>query len=174
MDVEGVVEPECGLDNHPVGDPAVSRHGVKVEVSVQVVLGPFDLPNYVLVLAILGGGYVRRFAIVLLQVEHSNVAISHANGQHVRMNRVNVDSCHSRPCVAKVLRVRRILQGEDADNAIDMGRILLVEVVGAKSGSKQVLVCSIPAQTSYFQLLGPIERKIPEWEESTLRFPEFV
>ena len=48
MDVEGVVEPECGLDNHPVGDPAVSRHGVKVEIAVEVVLGPLDLDQIVI------------------------------------------------------------------------------------------------------------------------------
>ena len=43
VDDEGVVGPEGGLDYGPVGDPAVTRHGVEIQISVQVVGGPLNL-----------------------------------------------------------------------------------------------------------------------------------
>ena len=43
VDDEGVVSPEGGLDYGPVRNSAVTRHGVEIQISVQVIRGPFDL-----------------------------------------------------------------------------------------------------------------------------------
>ena len=39
-DLQDVGGPQVGLDDGPVGDPAVSRHGVEAEVAVHVVRAP--------------------------------------------------------------------------------------------------------------------------------------
>ena len=44
------------------------------------------LPNHVLMLPVLSCGHVGRLSGVLLQVVDCHVAISHADGQHVRVN----------------------------------------------------------------------------------------
>ena len=45
VDDEGVVGPEGSLHYGPVGDPAVTGHGVEIQISVQVVRGPLYLHN---------------------------------------------------------------------------------------------------------------------------------
>ena len=42
-DLEDVGGPQVGLDDGPVGDPAVSRDGVQAEVAVHVVRPPAHL-----------------------------------------------------------------------------------------------------------------------------------
>ena len=46
-------------------------------------------------LPVLGCGDVLRLEAVLLEVVDGHVAVGQAGGQHVRVVRVNVDSCHS-------------------------------------------------------------------------------
>ncbi len=75
-DVQGVGEPERGLDDGPVGDAAVARDGVEVQVAVEVVLGPFDLPDDVLVFTVSSRRNVRCFLGVLLQIVDGNISVS--------------------------------------------------------------------------------------------------
>ena len=49
---------DCSLDQAPVGHPAISRHGVEVEIVVQVVRTPFDLS--VVLLAFIFGQTAQR------------------------------------------------------------------------------------------------------------------
>ena len=95
LDGEDVRVPQGRLHDGPVGHTAVAGHGVEVEVSVQVVLGPFDLfgfmqgtinithklhghcgtsylPNDVLMLSVLGRGEVARLLHVNLEVDEQH------------------------------------------------------------------------------------------------------
>ena len=45
VDDEGVVGPEGGLDYGPVRNSAVTRHGVEIQISVQVIRGPLNLDD---------------------------------------------------------------------------------------------------------------------------------
>ena len=45
VDDEGVVSPEGGLDYGPVRNSAVTRHGVEIQISVQVIRGPLHLDD---------------------------------------------------------------------------------------------------------------------------------
>ena len=114
VDDEGVVSPECGLDYGPVRNSAVTRHGVEIQISVQVIRGPLHLddtescqlnhlkryflisflksivyiiylPDNVSVLPILGVRLVVGDSDVLLQVVDSNVTIVQSHHQHVRV-----------------------------------------------------------------------------------------
>ena len=49
------------------------------------------LPNHVLVFSVLCGRYVSRLSAVLLQVVHGHVPVSHAHGQHVRMDWIQLN-----------------------------------------------------------------------------------
>ena len=43
VDDEGVVGPEGSLEYGPVGNTPVTGHGVEIQISIQVIRGPFDL-----------------------------------------------------------------------------------------------------------------------------------
>ena len=66
INVKSVSVPEGSLDDGPIGNSTVSRYGEEVQIPIQVVFDPLDLPNNVSVLAILGCGNVRRFLGILL------------------------------------------------------------------------------------------------------------
>ena len=91
----------CSLDQAPVGHPAISRHGVEVEIVVQVVRTPFDLsvvllafifgqtaqrshfPHDVFVFPIAGWGSVDWTRGVRLQIVNGHITIVKSSNHHV-------------------------------------------------------------------------------------------
>ena len=108
--LEFLTSPHEALDKGPVGDNTISRYGIEVEVVVEVVLGPLDLPHEVPVLAGLGTGLVTGALGVLLEVVDRHVAVLEADTDHVGVAGVDVHRGHGRPRPALVLGVTGILQ----------------------------------------------------------------
>ena len=89
-----VVEPQRGLHDGPVGHSAVSADAEEVEVAVQVVPHPLDLPDHVSVFASQGRGGECGLAGASFQVVDSNISIVETNNHHVGVTRVNVKGNH--------------------------------------------------------------------------------
>ena len=98
--------------------------GEEVEVVVQVVCQPPDLPHRVAMLAAAGPGLVGGLQAVVaggrggvLEVVHRHVAAGEAGHQHVGVAGVEVEAHHARVRRAAVLGVGGVLQREDTHQA---------------------------------------------------------
>ena len=115
-----IITPNLNLYDGPVGDPAVPRHAVEVEVPVQVVCDPLDLPDHVLMLASGGTRGEAGLRGAAPEVVHSDITIIQANNYldrsteksiegtegiryHIRMTRMNIERDYARACLTNVL-----------------------------------------------------------------------
>ena len=83
------------------------------------------LPNWVCVFAVLGCAAMHRAVLLLHNVEHSHTAIVETCSHLVGMVRVDVQAHHPAVCLKGTLRVGRVLQGVEDNQAI----ALLHEVI---------------------------------------------
>ena len=114
------------LDKNPVGDPAVARGGVEVEVAIIIVGRPPHLPHQLPVLPIDGCGEEAGLGRVTLQVVDGHIAIVEASHQHVGVVRVDVHA-HDPTCgPALVLREGWVLQRKQGDHT---RLLLLVQII---------------------------------------------
>mmetsp|Transcript_26159 Transcript_26159/g.41185 ORF Transcript_26159/g.41185 Transcript_26159/m.41185 type:complete len:381 (+) Transcript_26159:242-1384(+) len=130
------------LAHDPVGHAPVAGHRVEVQLLGQVLLLPVHLPDRVCVLARLDGGRVDRLVTLVPHVVHHHRPVVAAHGQQRGVLRVEVQAERARLRGEQVLRVRRVLQREEADRA----RALPEEVVAAVRGREQVRVPRVPPQ----------------------------
>jgi hypothetical protein len=104
----------ANLFDGPNFDSAIGRYGAKVQIAIDIVLLPLDLPHRIRVLATDGLEHKVLVALETIpHVEHTNCAVTEAGGEQPRILVVKVQAHAAACCFNECLVKRGVLEREE-------------------------------------------------------------